>query len=75
MTMHENFIKIADEAFKEKLNEEDFMKAFKANPSLFCALRMDELKLFAEGIVRECADRVSNDENAFDILKHFGIEE
>ena len=71
MTMHENFIKIADSAFKEKLNEEDFLNAFKANPGLFCALRLDELQLFAEGIVRECAT-VSGKEKA--LLKHFGIE-
>jgi hypothetical protein len=30
---------------------------------------------FAELIVKECADLVMNDENAFDILKHFGVEE
>ena len=30
---------------------------------------------FAELIVRECSDLVMNDENAFDILKHFGVEE
>ena len=30
---------------------------------------------FAELIVRECSDLVMNDENAFDILKHFGVAE
>ena len=30
---------------------------------------------FAELIVRECADLVADDDNAFDILKHFGVEE
>ena len=30
---------------------------------------------FAELIVRECADLVRDDDNAFDILKHFGVEE
>ena len=30
---------------------------------------------FAELIVRECANCVVDDDNAFDILKHFGVEE
>jgi hypothetical protein len=34
-----------------------------------------EVAKFAELIVRECSDLVMNDENAFDILKHFGVEE
>ena len=34
-----------------------------------------EHEKFAELIVRECADLVMNDENAFDVLKHFGVEE
>ena len=29
---------------------------------------------FAELIVRECANLVEDDDNAFDILKHFGVE-
>ena len=29
---------------------------------------------FAELIVRECADLVADDDNAFDVLKHFGVE-
>ena len=29
---------------------------------------------FAELIVRECANLVVDDDNAFDILKHFGVE-
>jgi hypothetical protein len=29
---------------------------------------------FAELIVRECASLVVDDDNAFDILKHFGVE-
>jgi hypothetical protein len=29
---------------------------------------------FAELIIRECADLVMNDDNAFDVLKHFGVE-
>jgi hypothetical protein len=32
-------------------------------------------KKFAELIVRECADLVEDDDNAFDILKQFGVEE
>jgi hypothetical protein len=32
------------------------------------------MEKFAELIVRECADMVMNDENAFDIMKHFGVE-
>ena len=31
-------------------------------------------KKFAELIVKECAGRVVDDDNAFDILKHFGVE-
>ena len=34
----------------------------------------DEMAKFAQLIVRECADLVMNDENAFDVLKHFGVE-
>ena len=30
---------------------------------------------FAELIVRECASLVADDNNAFDVLKHFGVEE
>lgn len=30
---------------------------------------------FAELIVKECANLVVDDDNAFDILKHFGVEE
>jgi hypothetical protein len=30
---------------------------------------------FAVLVVRECADLVKDDDNAFDILKHFGVEE
>jgi hypothetical protein len=33
------------------------------------------LEKYAELIVRECADLVADDDNAFDILKHFGVEE
>ena len=29
---------------------------------------------FSELIVRECADLVADDDNAFDVLKHFGVE-
>ena len=29
---------------------------------------------FAVLVVRECADLVRDDDNAFDILKHFGVE-
>jgi hypothetical protein len=32
-------------------------------------------KKFAELIVLECTDLVEDDDNAFDILKHFGVEE
>ena len=34
-----------------------------------------KLEKFAELIVRECADLVQDDDNAFDILKHFGVEQ
>ena len=30
---------------------------------------------FAELIVRECASLVVDDDNAYDMLKHFGVEE
>lgn len=30
---------------------------------------------FAEAIVQECANLVVDDDNAYDILKHFGVEE
>ena len=29
---------------------------------------------FAELIIRECADLIKDDDNAYDILKHFGVE-
>jgi len=32
-------------------------------------------KKFAELIVKECASLVVNDDNAYDMLKHFGVEE
>ena len=31
-------------------------------------------KKFAELIVKECADLVADDDNAFDVLTHFGVE-
>ena len=34
----------------------------------------EDLEKFAELMVRECADLVVDDDNAFDILKHFGVE-
>jgi hypothetical protein len=30
---------------------------------------------FAELIVKECASLVVDDDNAYDMLKHFGVEE
>jgi hypothetical protein len=33
-----------------------------------------DIEKFAELIVRECADLVADDDNAFDVLKHFGVE-
>ena len=38
------------------------------------ALSDEQLEKFAELIVRECADLVADDDNAFDVLKHFGVE-
>lgn len=32
-------------------------------------------KKFVDSIVSECCDLVKDDDNAFDILKHFGVEE
>jgi hypothetical protein len=34
----------------------------------------EDLEKFAELMIRECADLVVDDDNAFDILKHFGVE-
>lgn len=34
----------------------------------------EQILKFAELIVRECADLVADDDNAFDVLKHFGVE-
>jgi hypothetical protein len=36
---------------------------------------LEDWTKFAELIVRECAGLVVDDDNAFDILKHFGVEE
>ena len=48
-------------------------------PETWVALGYDKIKEIqrrtAELIVRECADLVADDDNAFDILKHFGVEE
>ena len=33
-----------------------------------------KLEKFAELLIRACVDQVQDDDNAFDILKHFGIE-
>ena len=41
------------------------------NPAQLAKLK----QRFAELIVRECADLVADDDNAFDVLKHFGVEE
>ena len=35
---------------------------------------VDVLEKFAELLIRECADLVMNDENAFELLEHFGIQ-
>jgi hypothetical protein len=50
----------------------DFQGAIDIDTEL--KLTNSELAKFAELIVRECSDLVMNDENAFDILKHFGVE-
>ena len=34
-----------------------------------------EYQKFAELIVKECASLVVDDNNAYDMLKHFGVEE
>jgi hypothetical protein len=48
-------------------------------PETWVALGYDKIKEIqrrtAELIVRECASLVADDDNAFDILKHFGVEE
>lgn len=38
-------------------------------------IRLQNMQAFTQMIVKECADLVENDDNAFEILKHFGIEE
>lgn len=44
-------------------------------PGKFTAGEYDyHLEKFAELIVRKCTDLVADDDNAFDILKHFGLE-
>jgi hypothetical protein len=35
----------------------------------------DLMEKFAELIVKECASLVVDDDNAYDMLKHFGVEE
>jgi hypothetical protein len=49
-----------------------------AVPETWTTLSSEQLgrvyEKFAELIVRECADLVMNDDNAFDVLKHFGVE-
>jgi len=42
-----------------------------------CFKNQDEesITYFAELIVRECVNHVIDDDNAFDVLKHFGLEE
>jgi len=37
--------------------------------------RYFDKKKFAELIVKECASLVVDDDNAYDMLKHFGVEE
>jgi hypothetical protein len=51
----------------------DFQGAIDIDTEL--KLTNSELAKFAELIVQECSDLVMNDENAFDILKHFGVAE
>lgn len=42
------------------------------NSVLYNAERMEA---FAQLIIQECAGLVRDDDNAYDILKHFGVEE
>jgi hypothetical protein len=38
-------------------------------------IRPENMQDFVQLIVKECADLVEDDDNAFDILKQFGVEE
>ena len=43
-------------------------------PTTLAVQETVNLEKFAELIARECADLVADDDNAFDVLKHFGVE-
>lgn len=63
--MNEQIKELSDIAYKNHLAR---------NPHSSYGRRLDYDLEFAELIIRKCVDLVVDDDNAFDILKHFGVE-
>ncbi len=63
--MNEQIKELSDIAYKNHLAR---------NPHSSYGRRLDYDREFAELIIRKCVDLVVDDDNAFDILKHFGVE-
>ena len=65
-----------NERIEQLVGQAKFMAEETINKQISKNAELDAFaEKFAELIVRECADLVRDDDNAFDILKHFGVEE
>jgi len=64
--MNERIKRLIDEAVKFRLDPDSNSYEAQVSP--------EDLEVFAELMIRECADLVVDDDNAFDILKHFGVK-
>jgi hypothetical protein len=65
---YDEFVKVRNQSMGK-------MRIRKLAEQIYGSQVTNQEQKFAELIVRECSDLVMNDENAFDILKHFGVEE
>ena len=72
--MNERIRQLYEQAHIER-RQEYFSSVVDPTIKSVSVTRHFDLDLFAELIVKECASLVVNDDNAYDMLKHFGVEE
>jgi hypothetical protein len=70
--MNERIKQLAEQANANELSYAYYRG--EKRPENAVTLHSVDLEKFAELIERECADLVADDDNAFDVLKHFGVE-
>ena len=72
--MNERLRQLYEQAHIER-RQEYFSSVVDPTIKSVSVTRHFDLDLFAELIVKECASLVVDDDNAYDVLKHFGVEE